>query len=97
MIVPMYDTILVLEISTDQMIDGVYLPETSKEDTKFGKVVAVGEGYIQSDGTCRPLRLSKHDTIGFGMYAGIPARVEGTEFLLMKEGEVLFKLEKEEV
>jgi chaperonin GroES len=74
------------------MLDGIILPETSREDTKFGKVVAVGEGYIQPDGVCRPLRLKKGHTIGFGMYSGIPVQLEGVTFLLMKEGEALFRV-----
>lgn len=92
MIEPLYDQIFVLEIHQEQMVDGVFMPETSREDTKFGKVVAVGEGYVQPDGSCRPLRLKTGDTIGFGMYAGIPAQVEGVTFLLMREGEALFRV-----
>jgi co-chaperonin GroES (HSP10) len=96
MIIPLYDQMLVLPVSKEQTIEGILLPETSREDTKFGKVVATGEGYIQVDGSCRPLRLQTNDVIAFGMYAGIPARVEGIEFLIMKEGEALFKLEDDD-
>lgn len=96
MITPLYDQILVLELHQEQMLDGIILPETSREDVKFGTVVAVGEGYIQPDGSCRPLLLKKHDTIAFGMYAGIEAQVEGTTFKIMKEGEALFKVQPDE-
>jgi chaperonin GroES len=89
---PLYDQILVLELHQEQMLDGILLPETSREDTKFGKVVSVGEGYVQRDGVIRPLRLQKGDTIGFGMYSGIPVQLEGVTFLLMKEGEALFRV-----
>lgn len=94
MIEPLYDQILVMEIQQEQVIDGVFLPETSKSDCKFGKVVAVGEGYIQPDGSLRPLRLQKGETIGFGMYAGIEAQVEGVPLLVMKEGEALFRVKE---
>jgi chaperonin GroES len=77
-------------------MDGVILPETSKEDVHFGKVISIGRGYIQPDGTYRPMSLVVGNTIAYGQYAGIPAQVGGVEFLVMKEGEALFLLNDEE-
>ncbi len=86
---PLYDQVLVIDVSTEQSLDGVLLPETSKEDVLFSKVVSVGEGYIQIDGSLRPLRVKSGDLIARGMYSGIPMRLEGVEFRLLKEGECL--------
>jgi chaperonin GroES len=92
---PLYDQILVLDISAEQELDGVILPETSRADVYFSKVMAVGEGYIREDGSVRPLRLAVGDTIVRGMYSGIPMRLDGIEFFLLKEGEALAKLREE--
>jgi chaperonin GroES len=93
--IPLYDQILAIDVTTEQVIDGIILPETSKEDVLFSSVVAVGEGYIKEDGSLRPLRVSKGDLIARGMYSGIPMRLEGIEFLLLKEGECLGKVVKD--
>jgi chaperonin GroES len=89
---PMYDSILVFETPNETAIDGVYLPETSKQDIHFGKVIALGEGYVQEDGSVRALRLQVGDLVAYGMYAGVPLMLEGVEFLIMKESEVQGKL-----
>jgi len=88
----MYDQILVAEHVRENAIEGIILPETSKEDIHFGKVCAVGEGFIQPDGSLRPLRLAVGDTVCFGMYAGIPIQMDGVEFLVMKEGEIVGRI-----
>jgi chaperonin GroES len=93
---PLYSQILVLEIDTEQSIDGIVLPETSKEDTKFGTAVKIGEGYVQPDGTTRPLRIRIGDIVAYGMYAGIPIQIEGVQFKLMLEGELLGRLKEKE-
>jgi chaperonin GroES len=92
MLTPLYDQILVVDIPTEQTIDGILLPETSRADVFFSKVMAVGEGYIREDGSTRPLRLAVGDTIVRGMYSGIPLRFDGVEFFLLKEGECLARI-----
>jgi len=87
MIDPLFDRILVLELHQEQMMDGILLPETSREDTKYGTVIAVG-GEVKY--------LKKDDVISFGLYAGVSAVVQGITFLLMKEGEALFKVVPDE-
>ena len=92
---PLYDQIAVVELDPEREIDGVYLPETSKDAMKFGTVVLVGQGYVQEDGSFRSLVLKPGDTVGFGIYAGIPVNVEGTTFLIMREMEALFRMVKD--
>jgi chaperonin GroES len=89
---PLYDQVLVADVNHEQMLDGIVLPETSKEDVLFSKVIAIGEGYIQLDGSLRPLRVAVGDLIARGMYSGISMRLEGMEFRLIQEGECLGKV-----
>ena len=85
---PLYDFILVLPVHREQMLDGILLPDTSREDMLAGQVVSVGEGYIKEDGSVRPLRLQPGDVVFFGAHAGIPIQIEGVELLTMREAEV---------
>jgi chaperonin GroES len=80
--VPLYDQVLVVDVSQEHVIDGIILPETSKDDVIFSRVISVGDG----------LRVKVGDVIARGMYSGIPLRLEGVEFFLLKEAECLGKV-----
>lgn len=94
--VPLYDRVMIKALDGDREVEGVILPDTAREEHKAGTVVAVGEGYVSDRGDVRPLRLKVGDSVLFGPYAGIPIQVGGTEFLVMREGEVTGTIRKNE-
>ena len=82
-LIPLSGEVLVVDVNQEQTIDGVILPETSKEDVYFSKVVAVGSDVDA---------VQPGDLIVRGMYSGIPMRLEGVEFRLLRLGECLGKI-----
>ena len=68
-------------------------PDNHTEKPAQGRVVAVGTGYRNTDGTVRALDVKEGDTVIFGKYAGSEVKVEGAEYLIMKEDDLLGVLE----
>ena len=91
---PLHDRILVKRIEEgEQVVGGIIIPDTAKEKPQQGKVIAVGKGKIEKDGKITPLDVKKGDTILFGKYAGQEIKVDGNEYLIMREEEVLGVIE----
>jgi len=91
---PLHDRILVKRIEEgEQKVGGIIIPDTAKEKPQQGKVVAVGSGKIKDDGTRITLDVKDGDTILFGKYSGQEIKLDGEEFLIMREEEVLAVLE----
>ena len=91
---PLHDRILVKRIEEgEQKIGGIIIPDTAKEKPQQGKVVAVGSGKIKDDGTRITLDVKEGNTILFGKYSGQEIKLDGEEFLIMREEEVLAILE----
>jgi chaperonin GroES len=91
---PLHDRILVKRIEEgEQKIGGIIIPDTAKEKPQQGKVVAVGSGKIKDDGTRIALDVKAGDTILFGKYSGQEIKLDGEEFLIMREEEVLAVLD----
>jgi chaperonin GroES len=88
---PLRDRILVerIEESEPRSSGGLIIPDTAKEKPQQGKVVAVGKGRVNDDGTVLPVDVKVGDTILFGKYAGTEIKIEGKEFLIVREDEVL--------
>jgi chaperonin GroES len=87
---PLHDRILVERIEEEeQKIGGIIVPDTAKEKPQQGKVMAVGQGKADKDGKRIPLDVKEGDTILFGKYSGQEIKVEGQEYLIMREDEVL--------
>jgi chaperonin GroES len=88
---PLNDRILVrrLEEESEQRVGGIIIPDTAKEKPQQGKVIAVGTGKVKDDGTRIPLDVQAGDTILFGKYSGQEIKLDGEEFLIMREDEVL--------
>jgi chaperonin GroES len=87
---PLHDRILVKRIEEgEQKIGGIIIPDSAKEKPQQGKVVAVGAGKIKDDGGRITLDVKAGDTILFGKYSGQEIKLDGEEFLIMREEEVL--------
>ena len=87
---PLHDRILVKRIDEgEQKIGGIIIPDTAKEKPQQGKVVSVGAGKVKDDGGRIALDVKAGDTILFGKYSGQEIKLDGEEFLIMREEEVL--------
>ena len=87
---PLHDRIIVQRIEEgEQKIGGIIIPDSAKEKPQQGKVIAVGQGKVKDDGKRQPLDVQDGDTILFGKYSGQEIKLDGEEFLIMREDEVL--------
>ncbi len=86
---PLYDRIVVKRQEEEQMsAGGIVLPGSAQEKPTQGEVIAIGEGSIKDDGQVRALSVKVGDTILFGQYSGNEVKIDGQEYILMKEDEV---------
>ncbi len=91
---PLHDRLIVERIEdTEQMVGGIIIPDTAKEKPQQGKVLAVGKGKMRDDGTVTPLDVKAGDTVLFGKYSGQEIALEGTEYFIMREDEILGVIE----
>jgi chaperonin GroES len=91
---PLHDRIIVQRIEEgEQKIGGIIIPDTAKEKPQQGKVYAVGAGKVKDDGKRLPLDVKDGDTILFGKYSGQEIKIDGEEYLIMREDEVLAVLD----
>ncbi|MFA5074639.1 MAG: co-chaperone GroES [Candidatus Babeliales bacterium] len=89
-ILPLYDRVLIKRMESEQKsAGGIIIPDTAQEKTQIGIIEAAGEGKINNDGSLRKLTLKKGDKILFGKYSGTEIKLEGQEYLILKEDEVL--------
>ena len=87
---PLHDRILIRRIEeTENIRGGIIIPDTAKEKPQEGIVVAVGNGKILDDGTRLNLEVKEGDHILFGKYSGTDIKIEGEEYLILREDEVL--------
>lgn len=80
--------IKVLE-SEEKTKSGIVLPDTAKEKPQMGKVLAVGTGRLLDNGQTVPLEVKEGDTVLFAKYAGTEVKLEGEEYMILKESDVL--------
>ena len=91
---PLYDRIVVKRIEEKEtVLGGIIIPDTAKEKPQEGEVVAVGQGKRLEDGKLVPLDLKVGNRILFGKYSGNDIKIDGEEYLIMREDEVLGVLE----
>ena len=91
---PLHDRIIVLRIEEgEQKIGGIIIPDTAKEKPQQGKVIAAGKGKVKDDGKVVPMDVKKGDLILFGKYGGQEIKLDGEEYLIMREEEVLAVIE----
>jgi len=87
---PLQDRILVQRVDEETTTKGgIIIPDTAKEKPAEGKVVAVGNGKIGDDGKRIALEIKKGERILFGKYSGTEVKIEGDEYLIMREDDVL--------
>jgi len=92
---PLYDRIVVKRIEEQETVrGGIIIPDSAKEKPQQGKVIAVGKGRIEKDGKITPLDVKANDTVLFGKYAGQEIKIDGNEYLIIREEEVLGVIEK---
>ena len=94
---PLADRLLVKRIEEEETKrGGIIIPDTAKEKPQEGEVVAVGPGRMTEDGKRIPLDVKAGDLILFGKYSGQEIKLDGEEYLIMREDEVLAVLEEGE-
>ncbi|MFB3815212.1 MAG: co-chaperone GroES [Terriglobales bacterium] len=87
---PLHDRILVRRVEeTEKTRGGLIIPDTAKDKPQEGEVVAVGKGKVNDEGKVRPLDVKTGDRILFGKYSGTEIKLDGEEYLIMREEEVL--------
>lgn len=87
---PLHDRVLVKRSSEEERSKGgIIIPDTAKEKPIQGEVIAVGHGRVTEEGKVRPLDVKKGDRILFGKYAGTEIKIDGDEFLMMREEDIL--------
>ena len=87
---PLHDRIIVQRLEEgEQKVGGIIIPDTAKEKPQQGKVIAAGNGKSKDDGKRIPLDVTAGDTILFGKYSGQEIKLDGKEYIIMKEDEVL--------
>jgi chaperonin GroES len=88
---PLYDRIVVkrVESEAEKTHGGLFIPDSAKEKPQEGEVVAVGKGKRLEDGKVVPLDVQTGDRILFGKYSGSEIKIDGEEYMIMREDEVL--------
>jgi len=87
---PLYDKVLVKRVeAVTKTKSGLYIPDTAKEKPLEGVIVALGTGKVTESGTVLPLTVKLDDKVLFGKFSGSEIKVDGEEFLLMREDEIL--------
>ena len=91
---PLHDRLLIRRVEQEaKSTGGIIIPDTAQEKPMEGEVIAVGPGARGEDGKVHPLDVKDGDTILFGKYSGQEIKIDGEEYLIMREDEVLAVLE----
>ena len=91
---PLHDRILVKRVEEEtKPAGGLFIPETAKEKPQRGEVVAAGNGKKTEDGKVLPLDVKVGDKVLFGKYSGTEVKVDGEDFLMMREDDILAVVE----
>ncbi len=91
---PLNDRVLVKRLEEVQVTKGgIYIPDTAKEKPVEGKVISVGPGKVNDQGNRVPLNLKDGDRILFGRYAGSEIKIDGEEYLMIREDDILAVVE----
>ncbi len=89
-ITPLHDRLIVKRIEEGEQIrGGIIIPDSAKEKPQEGEVIAAGEGKYRKDGTRQPLDVKKGDRVLFGKYSSSEIKIDGEDFLILREDEIL--------
>ena len=87
---PLHDRVLIKRLEEqDERHGSIIIPDSAKEKPQEGKVIAIGTGRVTEDGKKLPLAVKAGDRILFGKYSGSEVKIDGTEYLIMKEEDIL--------
>ena len=91
---PLHDRVIVKRLEEDRTSPGgIVIPDTAAEKPTRGKIIAVGKGRILENGQVRPCDVNVGDKILFGKYDGTEVKIEGEEFLVMRQEDVMAVIE----
>jgi len=91
---PLADKVLVQRLEAQKKTaGGIVLPDSAKEKPQRGKIISVGQGKILDDGTVKKLQLKKGDQVLFTSYAGTDVKIDGKEYLIMSESDIMAVIE----
>jgi len=91
---PLGEKVLVKRLEAEEKTKGgIVLPDTAKEKPKRGKIIAVGEGKMMDDGKRSQLQVKKGDEVIFTSYAGTEVKIDGEEYMIMDENDILAVVE----
>ncbi|MHC4636039.1 MAG: co-chaperone GroES [Planctomycetota bacterium] len=91
---PLADKVLVERIEAQTMTaGGIVLPDSAKEKPQRGKIISVGDGKVLDDGSIRKLQIKKGDEVLFTSYAGTEVKLDGKEYLIMNESDIMAVIE----
>jgi chaperonin GroES len=92
---PLADKVLVERVEAEsKTAGGIVLPDTAKEKPQRGKVVSVGQGKLLDDGTRKEVQVKKGDLVLFTSYAGTDVKIDGKEYLIMDESDIMAVIEQ---
>jgi chaperonin GroES len=87
---PLHDRLIIQRLEEgEQQVGGIIIPDSAKEKPQQGKVIAAGNGKSKDDGTRTPLDVKAGDLILFGKYSGQEIKLDGEDYIIMREDEVL--------
>ncbi len=93
---PLHDRVVVRRVEADQKsAGGIIIPDTAKEKSQEGEVLAVGPGARDEQGRLVPLDVKPGDTVLFGKWSGTEVKIDGEDLLIMKESDIMGVLEKQ--
>ena len=92
---PLADKVLVQRLEAEtKTAGGIVLPDSAKEKPQRGKIVSVGKGKVLDDGTLKKIQVKKGDIVLFTSYAGTEVKIDGKEYLIMNESDIMAIIEK---
>jgi len=87
---PLHDRVLIQRIEEKETIKGgIIIPDSAKEKSQEGEVIAVGNGKVLDDGTILPIEVKPGDRILFGKYSGTEIKIEGQDYIILREDEII--------
>ncbi len=91
---PLADKVLVQRLEAEnKTAGGIVLPDAAKEKPQKGKVISVGEGRVLDDGKLQKMQVKKGDVVLFTSYAGTEVKIDGKEYLIMSESDIMAVIE----